>query len=243
MSINSFPRGLDSHPTAAKPRLYADRMLVRQPLGHRIADQLRAEILSGQLENGSRLTQEAICARFDTSRIPARDAVQILSYEGLLHATNSGIVVTGPTNTDLEEMLRIEAALHVLATELATERAPDESLHKLMQTNQDTLQLGEAPDIEGGFTANQSFHRTINHLAESSRLLAALRANSVRSHWSIVSSHRRHVPGTADDHTEIVEAMVDRNRARATALMADHMTRINEAFLLATSDSRVSPAS
>jgi DNA-binding GntR family transcriptional regulator len=220
-------------------------MLVRRPLGHRIADQLRAEILSGELENGSRLTQDTICARFDTSRIPARDAVQILSYEGLLRATSSGIVVTGPTNTDLEEMLRIESALHVLAIELATERASDESLSELMQTNQETLQVAEGPDVEGGFTANHSFHRTINHLADSSRLLAALRANSVRSHWSIVSSHRRHVPGTADDHTEIVRAMVDRDRAKAASLMADHMARINEAFLQATSDGagRMSSAS
>jgi len=46
------------------------------------SSQLRAEILQGDIAPGSRLSQQSIAARFGVSRIPVRDALQMLAAEG-----------------------------------------------------------------------------------------------------------------------------------------------------------------
>ena len=50
----------------------------------RVASQLRSEILEGDIAAGSRLSQQSIAERFGVSRIPVRDALQILAAEGLV---------------------------------------------------------------------------------------------------------------------------------------------------------------
>jgi DNA-binding GntR family transcriptional regulator len=205
-------------------------MIVRRPLGHQIADELRMDIISGVLPTGQRLTQEAICARFETSRMPVRDAVQILSYEGLVRATPTGIVITGPTETDFEDMLRIEALLHSLATELATRRATDEELGALAELNDRALRLMEDGDNAEAIEANFQFHRSINHLSQSPRLSAAIRGNSVRSHGQLIKRPHR-TSDAVHDHLALIKAMRDRQAGTAFELMLAHMTQINRAML------------
>jgi DNA-binding GntR family transcriptional regulator len=57
----------------------------------RIAAQLRAAILGGELRPGNRIRQEEIAERFGASRLPVREALRILEAEGLTeHEPNKG---------------------------------------------------------------------------------------------------------------------------------------------------------
>lgn len=210
---------------------YGAAMIIRRPLGHQIADQLRMDIIAGKLQTGDRLTQEAICARFETSRIPVRDAVQILSYEGLLRATPTGIHITAPSESDFEDMLRIEALLHSLATELAAERASDDNLRRLADLHSRTTELMGEGNKAAAFNANYEFHRTINRLANSTRLTAAIRANSVRAHWPLLPEGSDRMPEFVHDHPQLIDAMLARQPTTASALMFDHMTKLNRTML------------
>ena len=53
--------------------------LDRTPLGQRIADALRHDILFGRLAPGTKLAQTQVCERFGTSRMPVRDALRQLT--------------------------------------------------------------------------------------------------------------------------------------------------------------------
>lgn len=56
-----------------------------QPLHARVADELRQQILRGELPPGSTLPSEArLCARFDASRGTVRSALAALRHEGLI---------------------------------------------------------------------------------------------------------------------------------------------------------------
>src|SRR5260221_11176634 len=56
----------------------------RQSLAAAVVERLRERILSGELQEGEQLRQEAIAAEFDTSRIPVREALSHLAGEGLV---------------------------------------------------------------------------------------------------------------------------------------------------------------
>ncbi len=61
----------------------------------RIAAQLRGEILHGDIPPGSKLAQVGLAERFGVSRIPVRDALQVLAGEGLVQPlSNATAAVT-----------------------------------------------------------------------------------------------------------------------------------------------------
>lgn len=54
------------------------------PVRDQIADQLRSDIISGELAPGSKLNEQALATRFGVSRGPIRDVLLQLTKEGLL---------------------------------------------------------------------------------------------------------------------------------------------------------------
>src|SRR5262245_15516806 len=52
--------------------------------GQRVTNEIRTLILSGELAPGSRIRQEELAERFNTSRIPVREALRRLESEGLI---------------------------------------------------------------------------------------------------------------------------------------------------------------
>src|SRR6266436_4463159 len=66
----------------------------RQSLAAAVVERLREKILSGELQEGEQLRQEAIAAEFEISRIPVREALSHLAGEGLVKIVgNRGAVV------------------------------------------------------------------------------------------------------------------------------------------------------
>jgi DNA-binding GntR family transcriptional regulator len=55
-----------------------------RPLHNEVADRLRELITRGELSPGERLNERVLTERFGISRTPLREAVKILSSEGLV---------------------------------------------------------------------------------------------------------------------------------------------------------------
>jgi DNA-binding transcriptional MocR family regulator len=91
--------------------------------GAKIVRQLRLEILFGHLQPGQILSQEDLCLRFETSRMPVRDALLQLAHEGFLERLSGHrLRVVKLERIDFLDMIWIEATVHALAVKRATER-------------------------------------------------------------------------------------------------------------------------
>ena len=85
-----------------------------------IADALRLAILNGEFGPGQAVPQEEVAARFGVSRIPVRDAMNLLQTEGLLHIVPSkGSFVANPGPEEIRETYEIRVLLEVEALRLA----------------------------------------------------------------------------------------------------------------------------
>lgn len=164
---------MSSNDAATAPRRH---QMVRAPLGQQIADAIRAEILLGVLKPGEHLSQQQICERFGTSRIPVRDALSSLLHEGFVsEEVGRRVVVARFTRQDLSDTYMIEGLLHGVAVRRAAERITPEELEELEAIHEQFKAAVKGDHSDQIAALNWEFHRRLNQIAASPRLVAALR--------------------------------------------------------------------
>ena len=85
-----------------------------------VAEALRLAIFRGEFSPGQAVPQEEIAARFGVSRIPVRDAMNLLQAEGLLRIIPSkGSFVANPSPDEIRETYEIRVLLELEALRLA----------------------------------------------------------------------------------------------------------------------------
>jgi DNA-binding GntR family transcriptional regulator len=184
----------------------------------RAASELRDRILTGRLPPGSRIDLDGITREFGTSRTPVREALLELSYEGLVSVTpRSGITVLGITPEDAVDNFAVLATLSGKAAEWATERVTRSELDGLREL---ALAIGGADDV---VAANWSFHRALNLLSGSPRLLTYLRQAVRVVPASYFELFPEQVRRSQADHAVLLEAMDRGDATTARTLTESHV--------------------
>lgn len=219
-------------------------VLERTTLGRQIADQVRHEILFGRIPAGSRLGQQELCEQFGTSRMPVRDALRQLTYEGFLE-TDEGrhSVVARLTPRDITDIYVVEGTLHGMATRRLTEEGSDADIGSVVHLHEDLLAATSDGVFEQLAHLNWKFHRQINRLAASPKLAAALRTLSI----AIPRDYLVEIPSWIDranaEHAEITTAMLDRDADTAELLMREHVISAGQGLVDYLIDRGVMPRS
>lgn len=135
-------------------------------------EQLRRSIMHGQLTSGSRLVEEKWAKCLGVHRSALREAVILLSHEGLLEpGPRGGYFVPRHDRKALDEALEIRIALEVGALrilELHHDRMPD--LAPLRKTCDLMRQMYEAGFEFGFVEADRHFHEQIVELSGNDRM-------------------------------------------------------------------------
>lgn len=198
----------------------------RRPLHCEVADRLRALIVHGELAPGERLNERVLAERFNISRTPLREAIKILSLEGLVRLLpNRGAEVTELTQSSIEDMFQVMGALEALAGELACARATDEDVAEIRALHNQMFEYYQAGDRAAYFSLNQRIHRKIVECAGNAELStmyvnlmqrvhrARYMANFSRTRWS----------QAMHEHDEILDALTQRDSARLNAILKAHL--------------------
>jgi DNA-binding GntR family transcriptional regulator len=98
----------------------------------RIADALRLEVMTGQLEPGSRVRQEDVASRLGVSRTPLREALRRLQAEGWFEShARQGIVVAGISVEEVAALGTARLALEPTAARIAAATHSEEAANRL----------------------------------------------------------------------------------------------------------------
>lgn len=151
-----------------------------KPFAERIADALRKDILFGRLKPGEPIRQSELTERFGTSRMPVRVALRQLTYEGfLLEEGNHRTLIASLSRSDLEGIYLIEGILHALAVRRVTEEGSQDNTGELTALHRRMVKAEEERSVSQMARINWDFHRRINKMANSPKLLAVLRTHSL----------------------------------------------------------------
>jgi DNA-binding GntR family transcriptional regulator len=137
---------------------------------------LRQDILTGVLPPGQQLVQEHVAERYDVSRVPVREALQLLTSEGLVsHVPNRGYFVTALSVTDLAEVYRLREILEAEALRAAVPALRDEDVAEVRALAEGVERAADAGDLGGLTQANRRFHFALFDAAGMPRLTRLLR--------------------------------------------------------------------
>ncbi len=102
------------------------------PLRDKVAEEIRAAILSGHFKPGDRLIEDRLAEEFGVSRNPIREAMRTLASEGLIEVTaRRGAVVASLSPQEAEELLEVRATLEGANARLASRRRDPVVLDRL----------------------------------------------------------------------------------------------------------------
>ena len=105
--------------------------LVLSSLHDEVAAKLRDRIFAGDLAPGQFIDEPALCAELSISRTPLREALKVLTAEGLLrHEPRRGCFVSEVTERDLDEIFPVIALLEGRCAFEAALNATDADLAK-----------------------------------------------------------------------------------------------------------------
>ena len=200
---------------------------------------LRDMILSGRLRPGERISELQAVDITGVSRTPVRLALVRLEDEGLLQAIPSGgFMVKAFTERDILDSIELRGTLEGLAARFAAERGVSaRSLEPLKECLADLDQLVRQDPISveafsAYVTMNARFHALLNELsaqraADPARSTASPRCRSLRPARFVMAQsalpEAHQILLLAQDHHRIVvDAIENREGARAEAVMREH---------------------
>lgn len=186
-----------------------------------VLETLREAILEGILEPGARLRQEDLAAAFKTSRIPIREALRVLEYEGLAQSEpHRGFTVTSLDADQIEEVYELRTVLEAHAVRTAIPLLTKPDLDELQQLYDEMHLEGPADDQ---LAARERFYMRLYSVTARPRLvglIARLRQEVARSlRWRLVQQSPSH-------HEIFFEAVKAGDADLAVAELAAHYRKV-----------------
>jgi GntR family transcriptional regulator, vanillate catabolism transcriptional regulator len=198
---------------------------------------LRTMLLEGRFQPGERIREVPLAAELGVSRIPLRLVLERLAHEGLLLVRPTrGFVAKQFSTADINEAIELRGLLEGMAARLAAERFHEpKEIAKLELLNAEIARVVKRKNsmdhLEDYIDSNARFHAEILRLSKSPMLARAMEhtcslpfaspsAFVKRQYTAVDSIELFHT--AVDQHRGILEAIANRESARAELLAREH---------------------
>lgn len=192
-------------------------------LSIKIADDLLEQILSGQLKAGDKIVESIYAERFETSRSPVREAIYLLTTEGIIERVpRKGAFVKGYTIDDMKDLLDIRNHLEMLAANRLT--VPSKETELLTEMKAVLVQMKKSKSYTEYTHLNYQFHFIMFKLSKSLVLvdmytkiaLPLLRIQVI--HFS----DREVIQNSIKEHEKIYECLLENDLAQLKEILKEH---------------------
>lgn len=202
--------------------------MAEEALHARLMEGVRRMVLDGELKDGAKAPETALCMRFGVSRTPMREALKALAAEGWLELLPNRGARVAPLRADtLADAFELKGAIERLIGATAPTRATPGDLAALEAIHADLGDALAAGDARRYTALNEDFHARLARAAgnpAAEQVYRGLMAQALRARHRINLDPARMAASYAE-HEGIMAAL----RARAPLDLADRLARHNEA--------------
>jgi len=192
-------------------------LLIARTIPEQIADRLRNDIVSGNLEAGEPLREKDIADRFGVSRGPIREVFRQLTQQGLLELEpNKGVrVAESPSPETRALIVELRRKIEVFIISSCLDQITEEdiqTLEDILEEIKDACQRGAKLALTN---LDIRFHEAIIQACDDQGLFTIWQTVTLRM------SMRYHRHGelmeSYDEHKRIIDAIRDRDLAETIA--------------------------
>lgn len=191
---------------------------------------IKEAIMEGRLQPGERVVEAKVAGKLGISRGTVREAIRMLTQDGLLIYNNGFVRVYQPTIEDVVDIFQCRESLEVLAVRLAIKNGDDELQEKLHSNLIETKKVqSDSPDLG---QLDQEFHTIIIEASNNNQLIHLLEVIKVKIHYmrnSMVGGS--FYPSFIKEHEEIYQAVLEKDEKKAADLMQAHIQKALEGVL------------
>ncbi len=204
--------------------------LVVIPLRESVANSIRRWIFLGVLRPGQILTQDEVAQRLGISRMPVREAFQVLAKEGLLLIeAHRRAVVRSLGRDELIDHYEVRALIESEAAALVARRA--DGCASIAAAHERGVAATRAGDPGAYREATEAFHRAIWVGSDRPRLCSI-----AEQLWTGLPPHLpemlpEQLAGSVDEHARLLGAIQSRNAPAARKIMKQHILNSMQRFL------------
>lgn len=200
--------------------------LNRSPLSQQAVEELRRRIAGHDLSPGQRLDEAALAEDLGISRTPLREALKVLSAEGLVEVRpRRGCFVTELCHNDLEDIFPIMALLEGEVAREVAQKASATDFKRLDQLHAALEKHAVSDDVDRYYEVNYVFHETLQVIAgnrwlqqvigDLRKLLKLSRHRSLRLEGRLRES--------VTEHRALMVALHKRDGEQAEKVMKTHL--------------------
>jgi DNA-binding GntR family transcriptional regulator len=201
----------------------------RTSLRERVAESLRAALVSGRMVPGTTYSIPALAEQFGVSATPVREAMLDLVNEGIMSAVpNKGFRVVELSDAELDQITELRRLLEVPTVgELAgaIDRAAVRRLRSLADAVSDAARRG---DVVAYVEADRELHLALLAEAGNPRLVEMV--GRLRDQSRLYGLEQLAAEGvlvdSAAEHMRLIDALESGDRRAAERVMAHHLDHV-----------------
>ncbi|MBU8908288.1 GntR family transcriptional regulator [Desertibacillus haloalkaliphilus] len=201
----------------------SNNLLNNNALSKTIAEHITEQIITGELAPGDKLVENIYAEEYGTSRAPVREAIYLLTIEGLVERIpRKGAVIKEYTESEIYDLLEIRNMLEDMALKRIKRYGVD--VHLLNKMKQILKEMKTVEDIHLYTQLNHSYHMLLIEMSKSktikdmySRLgwpLLRIQALSFKSEGNIEKS--------IAEHALIIKLLLEQNMTELSSVLSKH---------------------
>src|SRR4030088_2370007 len=210
--------------------------LSRKTLYDELVTELRTMIVDGELGPGSRISESRLCDHFGVSRTPLREALKVLSVEGLvILLPNKGSRVARVTRKEMEEIVSVLGALVALAGELACAKIRADEIARIRSLHMQMIDHFRSGDQQSYSALNHDIDDAIFEAAGNKELSETYKQlrKRLRSLHCATPKTPPHWADAVREYEEMVAALAAGDGARFASVARRHIRHTKEIMRIA----------
>lgn len=202
-----------------------------RPLREIVYEELKREILVGEIAPGTRMMEIELADEMGVSRTPVREAIRKLEKEGLVTIEpRKGAYASDVSIKDMVDVLEVREDLEAMAAAMAAQRVSEEEKKNLIDATLEYKRAVESEKTEDIIKADERFHQLIVNYSGNKtlvQLFSQVQELALRFRYLYYDDFSRY-EGMPMEHREIEEAILSGDFDKARVAAGAHVKKLKQ---------------
>ena len=204
-------------------------------LSEQVYRQMKRDLLQKKIKLGAILVEQELCQKYDVSRTPVREAIQMLNADGIVtKRKNHSTRIMEMSKSDAKHLISVRMELELVSVVEIAAHFTDEDYEDLMQLQQRCISALEKHDLVDLFEMDSQFHLELARRSGNTFLKEAYKKidSKVQLLRSIEYSESKQILPILTMHSSILDCLRGEDLEGAIDLMRKHVLASDNFIIL-----------